>query len=126
MTKQTIHTDDAPKAIGIYSQAVRAGDAVYISGQIPLDPKTGELVSGDIDREIRRCFDNLAAIAKAAGGSLADAVKVTVFLTDLANFAGMNEIYAKYFTGDFPARSTIQVAALPKGANVEIEVVAHF
>ena len=125
MAKQTIHTDDAPKAIGIYSQAVRAGDAVYISGQIPLDPATGELVSGDIEKEIRRAFDNLAAIAKAAGGSLADAVKVTVFLTDLGHFAKVNEIMAQYVPQPWPARAAVGVSQLPKGARVEVECILH-
>ena len=125
MAKQTIHTDDAPKAIGIYSQAVRAGDAVYISGQIPLDPATGELVSGDIEKEIRRAFDNLAAIAKAAGGSLADAVKVTVFLTDLAHFAKVNEIMAQDVPQPWPARAAVGVSQLPKGARVEVECILH-
>ena len=125
MAKQTIHTDDAPKAIGIYSQAVRAGDAVYISGQIPLDPATGELVSGDIEKEIHRAFDNLAAIAKAAGGSLADAVKVTVFLTDLGHFAKVNEIMAQYVPQPWPARAAVGVSQLPKGARVEVECILH-
>ncbi len=125
MGKQTIHTDQAPKAIGIYSQAVRAGDTVYISGQIPLDPTSGELVGGDIDKEIRRAFDNLAAIAKAAGGSLADAVKVTVFLTDLANFAKVNEIMAQYVPQPWPARAAVGVSQLPKGARVEVECILH-
>lgn len=125
MGKQTIHTDQAPKAIGIYSQAVRAGDTVYISGQIPLDPASGELVGGDIDKEIRRAFDNLAAIAKAAGGSLADAVKVTVFLTDLANFAKVNEIMAQYVPQPWPARAAVGVSQLPRGARVEVECILH-
>ena len=125
MAKQTIHTDDAPKAIGIYSQAVRAGDAVYISGQIPLDPATGELVSGDLEKEIRRAVDNLAAIAKAAGGSLADAVKVTVFLTDLGHFAKVNEIMAQYVPQPWPARAAVGVSQLPKGARVEVECILH-
>ena len=125
MAKQTIHTDDAPKAIGIYSQAVRAGDTVYVSGQIPLDPRTGELVSGDIEAEIRRAFDNLAAIAKAAGGSLADAVKVTVFLTDLAHFAKVNEIMSQYVPQPWPARAAVGVSQLPKGARVEVECILH-
>ena len=125
MGKQTIHTDDAPKAIGIYSQAVRAGDAVYISGQIPLDPATGTLVSGDIEQEIRRAFDNLAAIAKAAGGSLADAVKVTVFLTDLAHFGQVNEIMAQYVPQPWPARAAVGVSQLPRGARVEVECILH-
>ncbi|MCP5327622.1 MAG: RidA family protein [Sinobacteraceae bacterium] len=125
MGKQTIHTDDAPKAIGVYSQAVRAGDAVYISGQIPLDPATGTLVSGDIEQEIRRAFDNLAAVAKAAGGSLADAVKVTVFLTDLAHFAQVNEIMAQYVPQPWPARAAVGVSQLPRGARVEVECILH-
>jgi len=126
LSKQIIHTDAAPKAIGIYSQAVRAGDTVYVSGQIPLDPASGELVSGDIELEIRRAFDNLAAIAKAAGGSLADAVKVTVFLTDLAHFAKVNEIMAQYVPQPWPARAAVGVSQLPKGARVEVECILHF
>jgi reactive intermediate/imine deaminase len=125
MSKQIIRTDAAPKAIGIYSQAVRAGDTVYVSGQIPLDPATGELVSGDIEAEIRRAFDNLAAIARAAGGSLADAVKVTVFLTDLAHFAKVNEIMAQYVPEPWPARAAVGVSQLPKGARVEVECILH-
>jgi reactive intermediate/imine deaminase len=124
-TKQIIHTDAAPKAIGTYSQAVRAGDTVYVSGQIPLDPATGELVSGDIEAEVRRAFDNLAAIARAAGGSLADAVKVTVFLTDLAHFAKVNEIMAQYVPQPWPARAAVGVSQLPKGARVEVECILH-
>ena len=122
-TKQIIRTDAAPKAIGIYSQAVRAGDTVYVSGQIPLDPATGELVSGDIDAEICRVFDNLSAVAAAAGGTLDHAVKVTVFLTDLSHFARVNEIMATYFTKPYPARAAVGVAALPRGARVEMECV---
>jgi reactive intermediate/imine deaminase len=118
-----IHTDAAPKAIGTYSQAVRAGDTVWISGQIPLDPATMQMVSGDIDAEIRRCFDNLAAIIKAAGGTFANAVKVTVFLTDLGHFARVNEIMATYFAEPYPARAAVGVAALPRGARVEVECV---
>ncbi len=125
MGKQIIHTDAAPKAIGIYNQAVRAGDTVYISGQIPLDPATGGLVSGDIELEIRRAFDNLAAIAEAAGGSLADAVKVTVFLTDLAHFAKVNEVMAQYVPQPWPARAAVGVSQLPKGARVEVECILH-
>jgi len=125
MAKQIIRTDAAPKAIGIYSQAVRAGDTVYVSGQIPLDPATGELVSGDIEAEIRRAFDNLAAIAQAAGGSLADAVKVTVFLTDLAHFAKVNEIMAQYVPQPWPARAAVGVSQLPRGARVEVECILH-
>jgi reactive intermediate/imine deaminase len=125
MTQQIIHTDKAPQAIGPYSQAVRAGDTVYLSGQIPLDPKTMQLVTGDIDAEIRRVFDNLAAVAEAAGGSLANAVKVNVFLTDLAHFARVNEIMASYCTQPYPARAAIGVAQLPRGARVEIECILH-
>jgi reactive intermediate/imine deaminase len=125
MTKQIIQTDAAPKAIGIYSQAVRVGDTVYVSGQIPLDPATGELVGGDIEAEIRRVFDNLAAIAQAAGGSLAHAVKVTVFLTDLAHFAKVNEIMAQYVPQPWPARAAVGVSQLPKGARVEVECILH-
>jgi reactive intermediate/imine deaminase len=123
MQRQTIHTADAPKAIGTYSQAVRAGNTVYISGQIPLDPTTGELVSGDIEAEIRRVFDNLKAIATAAGGSLANVVKVNVFLTDLSHFAKLNEIMAGYFQEPYPARAALGVASLPKGARVEVECI---
>jgi reactive intermediate/imine deaminase len=125
MTRRIIHTDAAPRAIGTYSQAVRAGDTLYVSGQIPLDPATGELVSGDIEAEIRRVFDNLAAIAQAAGGSLADAVKVTVFLTDLANFARVNEIMAQYMPQPWPARAAVGVSQLPRGARVEVECILH-
>jgi reactive intermediate/imine deaminase len=123
--RQVIHTDKAPQAIGPYSQAVRAGETVYLSGQIPLDPKTMQLVTGDIDAEIRRVFDNLAAVAEAAGGSLANAVKVNVFLTDLAHFARVNEIMATYCTQPYPARAAIGVAQLPRGARVEVECILH-
>ena len=118
-----IQTDKAPKAIGTYSQAVRAGDLVFLSGQIPLDPATGTLVSGDIEAEIRRVFDNLAAVAEAAGGSLAHVVKLNVFLTDLGHFAKVNEIMATYFTGTYPARAAVGVASLPRGARVEMECI---
>jgi reactive intermediate/imine deaminase len=123
MQRQTIHTEHAPKAIGTYSQAVRAGDTVYISGQIPLDPATGQLVSGDIEAEIRRVFDNITAIATAAGGSLAQAVKLTVFLTDLVHFPKVNEVMATYFGEPYPARAAIGVASLPRGARVEVECI---
>jgi reactive intermediate/imine deaminase len=123
MSRSVIHTDRAPKAIGTYSQAVRAGNTVYLSGQIPLDPATGQLVSGDIEAEIRRVFDNLAAVAAAAGGSLADVVKLTVFLTDLAHFPKVNEIMATYFREPYPARAAVGVAALPRGARVEMECI---
>jgi len=123
MQRLTIHTASAPKAIGTYSQAVRAGDTVYISGQIPLDPATGQLIAGDIEAEIRRVFDNVAAIALAAGGTLANAVKLTVFLTDLVHFAKVNEIMATYFHEPYPARAAVGVTALPRGARVEVECI---
>jgi reactive intermediate/imine deaminase len=125
MSRQTIHTSHAPQAIGPYSQAVRAGDTVYLSGQIPLDPKTMQLVSGDIEAEIRQVFENLKAVAEAAGGSLANAVKVNVFLTDLAHFTKVNEIMATYCVQPFPARAAVGVAQLPRGARVEIECVLY-
>ena len=118
-----IHTQRAPQAIGTYSQAMRAGDLVFVSGQIPLDPATGTLVSGDIEAEIRRVFDNLAAIAEAAGTTLAACVKLSVFLTDLTHFAKVNEIMATYFKVPYPARAAIGVAALPRGAWVEMECI---
>jgi reactive intermediate/imine deaminase len=123
MTRQIISTPDAPAAIGTYSQAVRVGDTVYLSGQIPLDPATMQLVSGDIDAEIRRVFENLKAVAHAAGGTLDDAVKVTVFLTDLAHFTRVNEIMATYMQQPYPARAAVGVAALPRGARVEVECI---
>jgi reactive intermediate/imine deaminase len=125
MSRQTIHTSHAPQAIGPYSQAVRAGDTVYLSGQIPLDPATMQLVSGDIEAEIRQVFENLKAVAEAAGGSLTNAVKVNVFLTDLGHFAKVNEIMATYCTQPFPARAAVGVAQLPRGARVEIECVLY-
>lgn len=123
MKREIIETARAPKAIGTYSQAVRVGDTVYISGQIPLDPATGTMVTGDIEAEIRRAFENLKAIAEAAGGSLAQLAKVTVFLTDLAHFGKVNEAMTTYFSPPYPARAAIGVAALPRGARVEIEGV---
>ncbi|MFM2109200.1 MAG: RidA family protein [Gammaproteobacteria bacterium] len=125
MTRQIISTNDAPQAIGTYSQAVRVGPTVYISGQIPLDPSSGQMVSGDIELEIRRVFDNLSAIAQAAGGSLKHAVRVTVYLTDLSNFAKVNEVMAQYFPQPWPARAAIGVAQLPRGARVEIDCILH-
>src|SRR5438876_5628532 len=127
MSRQTvhIHTNHAPQAIGTYSQAVRAGDTVYLSGQIPFDPVTMQLVTGDIEAEIRQVFENLKAVAAAAGGSLANAVKVNVFLTDLAHFAKVNDIMATYCTEPFPARAAVGVAQLPRGARVEIEAVLY-
>jgi reactive intermediate/imine deaminase len=123
MTRQTIHTNRAPQAIGTYSQAVRVGDTVYLSGQIPLDPATGQLITNDIDAEIKRVFENLKAVAEAAGATLNHAAKVTVFLTDLAHFAKVNEIMATYFTEPYPARAAVGVAQLPKGARVEVECI---
>ena len=123
MPRQIIQTDRAPKAIGPYSQAVRVGDTVYLSGQIPLDPATGELVGGDITAQTRRVFENLAAVCKAAGGSLADVVRVGIYLTDLGDFAAVNAVMAEYCQQPYPARSTIQVAALPRGAHVEVDAV---
>jgi reactive intermediate/imine deaminase len=125
MTRQSIHTERAPRAIGTYSQAVRAGDTVYLSGQVPFDPATMQLVSGDFEAQVRRVFENLKAVAEAAGGSLAHAVKLTIFLTDLGNFAKVNEVMALYCEQPYPARSTIGVASLPRGAQVEIECVLH-
>lgn len=125
MSRQSIHTDRAPQAIGPYSQAVRAGDTLYMSGQVPFDPATMQLVTGDIEAQARRVFENLKAVAEAAGGSLAQAVKLTIFLTDLANFAKVNEVMASYFAKPYPARSTIGVAQLPRGAQIEIECVLH-
>lgn len=123
MTRQIIHTDRAPKAIGPYSQAVRAGNTVYVSGQIPLDPENGQLVSGDIDAEIHRVLQNLAAVAAAAGASLDHTVKLSVFLTDLSHFPRVNEIMPQYFHEPYPARAAIGVAALPRSARVEMECV---
>lgn len=123
MSRQVIVTEEAPAAIGTYSQAVRVGTTVYISGQIPLDPRTGELVSGDIEAEIRRVFDNLEAICEAAGGSLAEIVKLSVFLTDLAHFPTLNRIMGEYFEPPYPARAAIGVASLPRGARVEMDAV---
>lgn len=123
MNRSSISTPKAPSAIGTYSQAIRAGDLLFISGQIPLDPATGQLVTGDIDAEIRRVFENIKAIAQAAGGSLANAVKVNVSLTDLAHFSLVNEVMATYFPQPWPARAAVGVAALPKGARVEVECI---
>jgi reactive intermediate/imine deaminase len=120
---QPIHSDAAPAAIGPYSQAVRAGELVFLSGQIPLDPATMELVGDDIASQARRVFDNLSAVSEAAGGSLADIVKVNVYLTDLGNFQAVNDIMAEYFSEPYPARAAVGVAALPRGAAVEVEAV---
>jgi len=122
MKRQTISTPDVPAAIGPYSQAVRAGDTIYLSGQIGLDPKTMQLTDG-IDAQIRQVFDNLKAVAAAAGASLDDAVRVTVYLTDLANFAKVNEAMTKAFREPYPARAAIGVVALPRGALIEVDAV---
>ncbi len=123
MSRSIISTDQAPAAIGPYSQAVRTGNTVYFSGQIPLDPATGTLVDGDITTQARRVFDNLTAVAQAAGGSLAQFVRVGVYVTDLANFAAVNAVMAEYFQQPYPARSTIEVSALPKAAQVEVDAI---
>ncbi|HUP93137.1 MAG TPA: RidA family protein [Solimonas sp.] len=123
MAKEIIHTGAAPSAIGAYSQAVKCGGMVYISGQIPLDPQTMNLVNATIEEEIHQVFKNLAAIAQAAGSSLKHAAKVTIYLTDLTHFPKVNEIMAVYFEKPYPARATVQVSALPKGARVEADAV---
>ena len=124
MSRQVIHTDAAPKAIGTYSQAVRCGQTVYLAGQIGLDPATMEMVAG-VGPQIHRVFQNLQAVARAAGGDLKDVVKLTVYLTDLVNFALVNEIMATYFTAPYPARAAVGVASLPRGALVEIDAILH-
>ena len=118
-----ISSSAAPAAIGPYSQAIKVGNSVWVSGQIPLDPETMELVPGDIHSQARRVFSNLAAIAEAAGGSLDDAIKINISLTDLADFAAVNEVMAEFFSPPYPARACVQVAALPKAAQIEIEMV---
>jgi reactive intermediate/imine deaminase len=123
MSKHIIHSDDAPAAIGTYSQAVRHGDMVFLSGQIPLDPATMELVEGDIEAQVRRVFDNLKAVCDAAGGGLAQIVKLNVFLTDMADFPTVNAVMDEYFSAPYPARAAVGVAALPRGAGVEVEAV---
>lgn len=123
MSKKRIHSDDAPAAIGTYSQAVRSGDLVFLSGQIPLDPATMELVGGDFEARARQVFDNLRAVAEAAGGSLDQVVKLTVFLTDMDNFATVNRVMEDYFEQPFPARAALGVASLPKGADVEADAI---
>ena len=123
MTREIIKTDRAPRAIGTYSQAVRTGDTVYLSGQIPLIPETMQLVDAGMEAQIRRVFDNLAAVAEAAGGSLADVAKLNIFLTDLEHFALVNQVMADYFQQPYPARAAVGVAALPKGAHVEMDAI---
>ncbi len=121
--KQIISTDQAPSAIGTYSQAVKVGHTVYLSGQIPLEPASGEMVAGDFRDQARRVLENLKAVAEAAGGSLGDIVKLNVFMTDLANFPVINEVMSNYFTEPYPARAAIGVAALPKGAQIEMDAI---
>lgn len=123
MAKQIIHTDQAPQAIGPYSQAVRVGDTVYLSGQIPLVPATMALADGGMEAQIRRVFDNLQAVARATGGDLSDVVKLNIFLTDLAHFPLVNQLMAEYFSEPYPARAAIGVASLPKAAAVEMDAV---
>ncbi len=123
MSRSIVSTEQAPAAIGPYSQAVRAGNTVYFSGQIPLDPATGALIEGDITAQTRRVFDNLTSVAVAAGGSLAQIVRVGIYVTDLTNFAAVNAVMAEYFQQPYPARSTIEVSALPKAAQVEVDAV---
>ena len=123
MSRKIIHTDRAPKAIGPYSQAVAAGGAVYLSGQVGLDPATGELVKGGIEAEARRVFTNLAAVAEAAGSSLAAAVRVTVYLADFGHFAAANKVMQEFFSEPYPARVTIGAAALPRGAAIEVDCI---
>ncbi|MDT8448689.1 MAG: RidA family protein [Wenzhouxiangellaceae bacterium] len=124
MSRTVIHTDQAPAAIGPYSQAVRSGETLYLSGQIPLDPASGEVIDGDFAARVKRVFDNLAAVCRAAGGDLNDIVKLNVYLTDLARFAEVNELMADVFDEPYPARAAVQVAALPKGVDVEMDAVA--
>ena len=126
MPRQPITTDQAPAAIGPYSQAVRSGRQVFLSGQIPLDPATGQLVAGDIAAQTRRVFDNIKAVCAAAGGSVDDIVRVGIYLTDLGDFAAVNAVMAEVFSAPYPARSTIQVSALPRGAHVEIDAILSF
>ena len=123
MPRTPIQTESAPAAIGPYSQATRAGDTVFFSGQIPLDPATGNVVDGGIEAQARRAFDNLKAVADAAGGSMADIVRVGLYLTDLSQFAAVNAVMAEYFASPYPARSTIEVSALPKGVLFEVDAV---
>ncbi|MFT7235487.1 MAG: reactive intermediate/imine deaminase [Methylophagaceae bacterium] len=125
MAREIIHTDKAPQAIGPYSQAIKVGDVVYLSGQIPLVPETMEVIEGDFSTQVRCVFDNLSAVAEAAGGQLQDIVKLNIFLTDLSHFATVNDIMVEYFTQPYPARAAIGVASLPKGVPVEMDGVMH-
>ncbi len=124
MPRTVIHSNSAPKAIGPYSQAIRSGNTLYLSGQTPLDPATGEMVAGDIEAQATRVFDNLQAVLAAGGASFDDVVRVGIYLTDLGNFATVNEVMKRYFREPYPARSTIGVAALPRGAAVEVDLIA--
>ena len=123
MPRQPIQTDRAPAAIGPYSQAVRAGQTVFLSGQIPLDPATGEVVAGDIDAQTRRAFDNLKAVCETAGGTLDDVQRLGLYLTDLSQFAAVNAVMSEYFAAPYPARSTIEVSGLPKGVMFEVDAI---
>lgn len=123
MSKEALHTDNAPAAIGTYSQAVRAGNLVFLSGQIPLSPATMEVVEGDFEARARQVFENLKAVAEEAGGTLDNAVKLTIFLTDLGNFATVNSVMQEYFSEPFPARAAVGVASLPKGVDVEADAI---
>lgn len=123
MKKEPITSERAPGAIGTYSQGIRAGNTVYLSGQLPLDPATGQLLTGDMHAQVRQVFRNLAAVAEAAGGTLADAVRVTVYLTDLKHFPVVNEVMAEFFPAPYPARAAIGVASLPRGATVEADAI---
>jgi 2-iminobutanoate/2-iminopropanoate deaminase len=124
--KHSFSSDNAPKAIGPYSQAVRVGDLLFLSGQVPLDPATGQMIEGDISTQTRRVMDNLGAVLKSAGLSFAHVARTTIFLADMNDFAKVNEVYGSYFTEPFPARATVQVARLPKDARVEIDAIASF
>lgn len=123
MIKKAIHTDKAPAAIGTYSQAVRAGDLVFLSGQIPLHPETMEVVAGDFEARARQVFENMQTVAAAAGGNLSDVVKLTIFLTDLNNFATVNSVMENFFAQPYPARATVGVASLPKGVDIEADAI---
>ncbi|MCH7830154.1 MAG: RidA family protein [Proteobacteria bacterium] len=123
MIKKAIHTDKAPAAIGTYSQAVQAGDLVFLSGQIPLHPETMEVVAGDFEARARQVFENMQAVAAAAGGNLSDVVKLTIFLTDLNNFATVNSVMENFFAQPYPARATVGVASLPKGVDIEADAI---
>ena len=125
MAKQAIHTRDAPEAIGTYSQAIKVGETVFISGQIPLEPGTMNIVDEDIRAQTHRVFNNLAAVTRESGGNLDDVVKLTVFLTDLSHFSVVNEVMAEHFNPPYPARAAVGVAALPKGVPIEIDAIAH-